>query len=440
MKLSRIIAAFLLLLCFACSDDDQEINIPQLEIISKSTVKPDSILQMEVTVLAVGLLTNDVINGELLSGEGALTKTGFTGGNMENGSATFDFAAGSTENTKTLIRFTASDLNGQTGTAEIEIDITSLEIKRVAVLNEGNFFSANGSLDVFDISSNQVNQGAFPANATVQQATIYNELIYVVTNAPDRLDVLNEQMESMASIDQGLDNPISFAAVGTKGYISNWGNIATAFTENPDSYIAIVDLQSNEVIDSVLLTDRPQHLISHEEKVYVALEGASSVAVLDPTTLSLSNITVAPGPSDMVVDHLGMIWVLCTSGSLVEIDPNNETVGASIDGLTTSGFNEKLSIDGNGNNIYFLGGSNDSFTGLTTVYRVDLMAQTVDPIIENGQALYGIGVNPESGQIYLGDSNAFQSTGTAFIYDASGNKLSEFATGIGPKGFVFMNN
>lgn len=440
MRCSKIFLFLLLVIGFACNDDDQDINQPQLDISTETSIKPDSTLVIEVTATAPGLLSNEVINGELVSGEGVLTKTNFVGANMETGSASFDFIAGSTENSRALLRFTAMDLAGQEGVAEIEIEITSLDFKRVMVINEGNFFSANGSLDVFDISLNQVENGVFPANATIQQASIHQEMVYLVTNAPDRLDILNEQFELIASVDEGLDNPTSFAVVGNTGYVSNWGDIGTAFTDDPDSYIALVDLENYQVTDSILLDDRPQSLLAYEDVIYVALEGGSSVAVIDPATGSINEITVPAGPSNMVVDNLGMIWVLCTSGSLVEIDPNTSLTGASIEGLTTAGFSEKLSIDGTGNLVYFLGGSNDSFTGLTNVYQVDLRSEQVDPIIEDGLALYGIGVNPESGHIYLGDSNAFQSTGTAFIYNSEGNKLDEFATGIGPKGFLFLND
>ena len=79
-----------------------------------------------------------------------------------------------------------------------------------------------------------------------------------------------------------------------------------------------------------------------------------------------------------------------------------------------------------------------SFTGLTNVFKVDLFNQQVSPFIENGFALYGIGVNPESNEVYVGDSNAFQSTGTGFRYGANGNKIGEFPTGIGPRGFLFL--
>jgi hypothetical protein len=439
MNLKRLFMVLAVLLIWAaCNEDDEGgVMAPSLDIESDEAVKPDSTLNIEVMVNAPGLLVMDGISGEVVNGEGVLTRNNFQGENQDMGSATFDFMAGSTENASTLVRFSALDQLGQTGTIDLEIDITSLQIKQVIVLNEGNFFSANGSLDVFDITQDQIDNGAYTANATVQHAVFHDDKVYVVTNAPDRLDILNSDLESEGTIDQGFDNPIDFAAVGNTGFVSNWGDINTAFSENPDSFIAIVDLESLEVTDSVMLTQRPQNLIAHNDMVYIALEGAAAVSVLNPGDLSLTDIPVAAGPSDLVLDDTGNIWALCTSGALVEINTDDMTAGTTIDGLTTSGFAEKMAIDGTGSLVYFLGGSNDSFTGLTTVYKVDLSTQEVNPFIEDGFALYGIGVNPESNEVYIGDSNAFQSTGTGFRYSATGDKLDEFATGIGPRGFVF---
>jgi DNA-binding beta-propeller fold protein YncE len=425
------------LIIFACSDDDGNPGNPLVEINSVESIKPDSTLTMEVMVSAPGLLAMDGINGAITSGDGSLVRTGLRGEGTLNGSATFDFVAGSNENTASVIRFTATDEMGASGLGEIEISITSLEIKQVLVLNEGNFFSGNGSIDMFEIKEGSSETGVYQANATVQQAVVYDDMTYLVTNAPDRVDILNENQQLIASVDEGLDNPIDFAALGTLGYVSNWGDINTAFTDSPDAYIAIIDLESNTIIDSVELSSRPQGVLAHESRIFIANEGGTTVSVLDPADLTLTEIPVPAGPSDFVIDSFGFVWVLCTTGSLIEIDPVNLSTGTQIDDLTTGGFNEKMAINGSGDFIYFLGGSNDTFTGLTTVYQVDLNTQEVTPMIENGFALYGIGVNSESGEIYLGDSNAFQSTGTAFRYDDKGNKIGEFATGIGPRGFLF---
>ena len=439
MKLIRdLVCLTLLIVAIGCSDDDgEQVAAPILTVEATDAIKPDSTTNIQVSVTAPGLLATDGITGEIASGDGILNRISISGENTASGNAEFEFQAGSMENTTALISFAAIDQAGREGTAEVEISITSLDVKEVIILNEGNFFSANGSLDLYDIKEQEVTNSVYPASATVQRAVQHQDKIYLVTNAPDRLDILNAAMESEDVIDQGLDNPIDFAAIGNTGYVSNWGDINTAFGDNPDSFIAVVDLETNTIIDSVMLSVRPQNMLAYDDQLYIAMEGGTSVSVLDPDTQILTEIPVAAGPSELVVDEIGTIWVLCTSGALVGFNSDDFSVVTTIDGLTTGGFNEKMAINGNGNSLYFLGGTNNTFTGLTTVYEVDLSDESVTPLIENGFALYGIGVNPESNEIYIGDSNAFQSTGTGFRYDSEGNKLDEFATGIGPKDFLF---
>ena len=212
----------------------------------------------------------------------------------------------------------------------------------------------------------------------------------------------------------------------------------TAFGSNPDSYVAIIDLDLNEVIDSVLLEVRPQNIIAHNGQLVIANEGGSSITLLNPVDLSLQEIELSPGPSNMAVDGTGNIWVLCTSGWLFGLDGNSYSIIHDIEGLATAGFNEKMDLDPDTDKLYFLGGNNQDFTGLTTVYEIDLVTEIATPIIQNGFAFYGIGFRSETGELYVGDSNGFQSTGTAFVYDAQGTLQDQFATGVGPSGFYFI--
>jgi len=431
-----LLLLFVFALIAGCSEDDGS-DLPVIEVVSEESVKPNAVISIKIMADVPLLLATNGITGRVSNGEGVLERLNIDGEDTSMGTANFEFTAGNTENTSSFLEFTVLDLQGNQAISEVEIEVTALEITEVVVINEGNFLSANGGLDLYQLREMEVDNSKYPASATIQSAVIYQDNLYLVTNAPDALDMLNAQLESTAIVTEGLDNPVDFAAVENTGYVTNWGDINTAFSDNPDSYVAIVDLQSGEVTDSVELDVRPQGIVAFEDQVFVALEGGTSVAVIDANDNSVTEIQVPAGPSDIQSDELGMIWVLCNSGSLVSIDPASLTVVTSIDGLTTGGFGEKMAMDGSGNLVYYLAGSNDSFTGLTTVYQVNIGQETVDVFMDGGFALYGIGVNPESNEVYIGDSNAFQSTGTAFRYDSEGNMLDEFATGIGPKGFIF---
>ncbi|HHP7241739.1 MAG TPA: YncE family protein [Cyclobacteriaceae bacterium] len=316
----------------------------------------------------------------------------------------------------------------------------------IIVINEGNFQAGDGALSSFDASSSIVNQSIFEANATIQTAISTTTKIYLVTNAPDKVELLNiteNTLSSSSTINSGFLNPVSIAVNGDFAYVTNWGNIETAFSENPDSFISIIDLNANQVIDSLEISARPQDIISIEDRLYVANEGSNTISILEPNgenTEIEEEITVPFGPSAFVIDAESDLWVLCTSGRLVEIDRSNNTIKTTLDNLKVNGFDEKIAINQAGDKIYFLGGTNDTFTGLTNVFEVDFTGNnpSATNFITGGFAFYGIAVDPSTGDIYVGDSNAFQSTGTGFQYNGNGELIQQFATGIGPNAFLFL--
>jgi hypothetical protein len=302
----------------------------------------------------------------------------------------------------------------------------------VIIVNEGNFQAANGSLSTYNKETEQATLQQFEPQTTIQGAIFHQNSLYLVGNAPDEVEIVDiEDYSTITSISSGFLNPISFAAVNNTAFVSNWGDINTAFGETPDSFISVVDLTSNTVIDSVDLEYRPQNLISLDGFIYIAYEGSDVVGKLDPATLAIEELTVPFGPSTFVVDGNNNLWVLTASGSLVEILTTNFSVGNSIDNLSVSGFDEKMDINVQDNIIYFL--SSDA------AYQIDLNQSTLTAQLFTDEDLdyYGIGVDPASGDVYIGDSNGFTSTGTGFRYSKDGTLIDDFPTGIGPNDFLF---
>ncbi len=50
--------------------------------------------------------------------------------------------------------------------------------------------------------------------------------------------------------------------------------------------------------------------------------------------------------------------------------------------------------------------------------------------------MYGIGVNPANGDIYVGEAN-FSAVGRVQVYNSNGGAVANFEAGIAPNGFVF---
>lgn len=302
---------------------------------------------------------------------------------------------------------------------------------QVIVINEGNFNAANGVISTYDKESEGTNLQQFNALTTIQDATLIQDVLYLVGNAPDKLEIVDiDDFSSINTISSGFLNPVSFAAISNTGFVSNWGDINTAFGESPDSFISVIDLTTNLVVDSVDLNYRPQDLVSHDGFIYIAFEGGNVVGKLDPATLTIEELTVPSGPSAFVKSN-NNLWVLTTLGSLAEIVTTDFSEGQSIDNLAVAGFDEKMVINEQENIIYFIGSD--------AIYKVDLNQSTLAAQVFTDEDIdyYGIGVDPSNGDVYIGDSNGFASTGTGFRYSKDGTLIDEFPTGIGPNSFLF---
>ncbi len=439
-KLLALVGVGLLMLVFACSDDDTSIENPFITLVSGDlSIKPDSTTSIAFTITALNGFSQGSLSTSV-TGNGSASITEVTGSGSTDGTVEVSFVAGSTPNEDAILVLSVTDDAGLEGELNVDIAITDLDFPVVYVVNEGNFFSANGSVSSYDLRTELLRQSVFEAEATVQNARVIGDELFLVSNAPNKVEALSPDFTVLGVAEEGLDNPIDIAVIENAAYVTNWGNISTAFTENPDSYIAIIELSGYEVIDSIMLMHRPQDILAVGNNLYVTHEAASVMTIVNTEDNTQTTIDTPAGPSEMKLDANGQIVVLCTSGSLLSVDPSSNSVEILASGLSTSGFNEKMALNTTLNRLYFLGSGNSSFTGQTAVYAVDL--NTADPVatsfLTGGGALYGIGVNPETQDVYVADNNSFQSTGTAFIYGSDGALKTQFATGVGPNAFILF--
>ena len=321
----------------------------------------------------------------------------------------------------------------------------------VIVINEGNFLSSDGSLSTFSTTmqehklSQYVAANGFPIAASIQTGNEHDGRYYFVTTLADKVEIVNKtSFKSESVIQPGsadlfmLANPFDFASANGKGYISNWGKFNSTTFVYENSFIAIVDLATNDLIKKIDVDVQPQSLLATNDKIFVADVGGTTVSVIDPATDMVANkITVPFGPDAMVQDRNGKIWVLCRSGNLVRINPETEAVEQTIDNVQASGFNEKMAINGEGDKMIYL--SSAGFAPSTgEIYEISIDATSVpsQPIV-TAENIYGIGVHPTTGVIFAADNAGFAGNGTVYMYDAQGIEMGDFPAGRGPNGFLF---
>lgn len=318
----------------------------------------------------------------------------------------------------------------------------------VLVVNEGNFSDADASLSGFNSSDGTVKLSMFTEvntfsfNGLIQNVVEYDNNYYAVMALPAKVMVFDKSsLEATATIETTsgdaveLLNPFSFAAVGSKGYIADWGTYNADTFGYDNSGIIVVDLSTNTVTKKIDRAFKPQHLMAINDKIYITDNSSTTISVLDPATDEIeTTIAVGSGPDKMVMDAGNKLWVLCNGGNLVRIDPSANEVEATISELPVSGFNEKMVINEAGDTLYFLAIGYSPASSLVYTLPVTATEAPAAPLI-TAESYYGIGIQDDI--LYLGDTNAFQGNGTVIRYRTDGTQIDTFGCGRGPNGFIF---
>ena len=317
---------------------------------------------------------------------------------------------------------------------------------RVFIVNEGPFMSGSGSLDVYYRTSKLVISNAFfhvngfELGNLVQSVNVHGDRIYIVVNNANKIEVAGkDDLVSVGSID-GINLPRYFMGIDSrKGYVSSW-----------DNKVYILDLELMEVTGSITTATGPEQMMLTGDMAWVLNQGGFSydsvVTVINTITDEvIKNIVVGDKPSGIVQDDNGMVWVMCsgngwngypgdddTEGRLVCIDPDALTVVKTFVFPDTENHPEKLVIDNNERDVYFLypGG----------LYSVDLLDEElqVNLVKAYESMFYALGYDDQEGQIYVSDPKDFTQYGQVYIIDpASGQTLNSFVAGVIPGGFFF---
>src|SRR5690606_5281439 len=319
----------------------------------------------------------------------------------------------------------------------------------IFVLNEGGFTYANASVS-FISSIGEIQNNIFEAvngrklGDVAQSISFNGDFAYIVVNNSNTVEVVNRYtFESVGTIAGELYNPRYIEFYNGKGYISNWGDGNDA----SDDFIAVVDLNSNSILNKIPVPQGPERLVSANGKLYIAQRGdygfGNSISVLDLNSESISStIQVADSPNGMMETN-GFLFVLCsgkeswtgdeTSGAMFKINLQNHEI---VDEFTFENGLHPSYLQIENDKIYYTIGQN--------IYRTEVadIEPSASPFISTSeddmQIFYGF--NVDNGWIYACDAKDYQSNGELFVYSLTGSLESKYPIGgIIPNGVYFNN-
>lgn len=318
-----------------------------------------------------------------------------------------------------------------------------LELKTsgVYIYNEGAFGSSNATIGNYDPENKNYTSIAFRRQSSMslgdvqQNATLHDNKIYSVLNGSNDVKIMDANLDYETLIKfPEVDKPRDIAILEDRAFISNWGPYDENFALT-SSEIFVVELETNTLINSIEIQEYPEHLLLKDNKLIVGhanFDGSiSEVSIININNLEIEqSISVPTGPQEIIEDENGRIWIVCTSGSLIQLNTSLTGIDKQIDHET-----EILGdIDFFGGDIYFYS-ANEIFyvnTSNLSVTNTNISAELQTP--------YAFGIDPNSGDYYLGDALDYSSEGLVFRYSADGELIDSFTAGIIPTQFSFSIN
>ena len=309
----------------------------------------------------------------------------------------------------------------------------------VIIINEGVFPANNATAGYYNTSDGSYIDDLFepinkrPLGDVFQSMLVFNHKAYLVINNSLKIEIVNpETFVSLGTI-EGFVSPRNILPVSNgKAYVSNYKT----------NLIHIVDLSNNTIKGTIPCgwSILNEEMALSYGKAYVTAPESNKVYVINTRTdIVEDSIIVGKGASEIEEDANGKLWVLCSGkeatnelAGLYRIDPFTNKVEWSISFPDKTYHPTRLVSDGTHRNLFYISKEgvfkfNISDTGLPVL-----------PLVQReNRYLYGIGIDPRTGVIYVGDAANFTAQGTVFRYQPDGILINSFKTGMGPNSFYF---
>ncbi len=320
----------------------------------------------------------------------------------------------------------------------------------IFITNEGMFQQGTGTVSFYDRQTGEVTHKIFQkANGgdelgnIVQSMYVRSGKAYIVVNNADRVVAVDAKTFELQGVITGLGFPRYFLAVdNTTAFVSQWktdGDISKGS-------VAVVNLNTLAVERVILTGEGSEKMVLKDGRVYVANGGFlgrdSTVAVIDIQSLEVvGKIVVGDDPESIQVDKNGAIWVICkghtedfadpnnplnTKGSLVKIE--NEVVTKSFELDNGAG---NLVISPAGDRLFY---TLNGFQGIIFLHSIDQNELSGSRFVEG--FFYHLGIDSPTGNLLASDAKDFSSNGEVLVFDENGILVKTIQAGIIPGNFL----
>ncbi len=314
----------------------------------------------------------------------------------------------------------------------------------VFITHEGAFSGGTGTVSFYNRTVGGIKNdifgsenGAAAIGNILQSMTVANGKAYLLVNNANRIVVADAKtFKYQDSITSTVLPRYLLDIDGKKAFVSEWG------TNGVNGAVKVLDYTTKKFTKTIATGNGAERMLRVGNTVMVVNNGGfskdSTLAIIDVTTEAItSKINIGISPNSLVQDTNGDVWVLsggafgAANGKLVQI--KNNAIVATFNVPQGSG---SLVTNSTKNTLYFTGGK--------AIYQKDLTAAAPSVWVDKPAtsatfgALYGLGIDPKTGNIFCSDAKNYSSTGTVYIFNASKTLADSLKTGIIPGNFWFQ--
>lgn len=310
-------------------------------------------------------------------------------------------------------------------------------VKGVLISNEGAFQFGTASVTYYNPADSSIVPDLFESingrklGDVCQSMHLYDQKIYLVVNNSSKVEVVDANTFQSKGTINNLRSPRYFQPINkSKAYV----------TDLYADAISIVDPNTLQKTGSIACAGWTEQLLQSYGKAYVTNCYRKKVYVINTATDQVvDSISVAYGGNSICEDKEGMIWVLCSGdkdkqeiGGLFRIDPKEDTVLAAFPFANENTNGSRLCINGRSDTLFFLQ------NGVQRMAINDAALPASAFIPKGSHLFYGLGIHPDTKDIYVSDAIDYTQKGKVFRYSAQGNLLYSFTAGIIPADFYFV--
>ncbi len=310
------------------------------------------------------------------------------------------------------------------------------------IVNEGLFNQNNTTLTRYNITQKKTTNNYFEAQNgrklgdTGNDIQQYGNKIYIVVNVSSQVEVINLSGQSIAQIPlfdgSTARQPRKIAFHEGKAFVSCF-----------DGTVAVIDTATLMTTDFIEVGRNPEGLAVQNNRLYVANSGGldapnydSTVSVVNLNALEeIKKVNVGINSGRVLADNNNRIHVM-VRGNYDDIDSKLKVIDATTDSIIYVS-NEAISgITIHNDQAYLIESSSSN------MMQMDLnsLSITNTNLIDgsNFETLFGMFIDPVTGDIYCFDAHGYVVTGTVFCFSNTGNPKHSFQAGLNPGHGIFV--